>query len=135
MVKISVILPIYNIANFLEESLKSVLNQTLKDIEVICINDGSTDNSLEILNKFAKKDNRIKIIDKKNEGTGVTRNIGLNEASGDYIYFFDPDDYIVENTLYELYENITLNNSDFGCVFGCFLTNLSTASFTIILPS
>ena len=55
MVKISVILPIYNIANFLEESLKSVLNQTLKDIEVICINDGSTDNSLEILNKFAKK--------------------------------------------------------------------------------
>ena len=65
MVKISVILPIYNIANFLEESLKSVLNQTLKDIEVICINDGSTDNSLEILNKFAKKDNRIKIIDKK----------------------------------------------------------------------
>ena len=66
MVKISVILPIYNIANFLEESLKSVLNQTLKDIEVICINDGSTDNSLEILNKFAKKDNRIKIIDKKN---------------------------------------------------------------------
>ena len=65
------------------------------------------------MNKFAKKDNRIKIIDKKNEGTGVTRNIGLNEASGDYIYFFDPDDYIVENTLYELYENITLNNSDF----------------------
>ncbi|WP_225369762.1 glycosyltransferase family 2 protein [Methanobrevibacter arboriphilus] len=86
--KISVIIPVYNVEKYLEQCLDSVINQSLEDIEVICINDGSTDNSLEILDEYAKKDNRIKIINKKNEGLGVARNIGMDYAKGKYIIFF-----------------------------------------------
>ena len=112
MTKISVIIPVYNVEKYLRECLDSVVNQTLRDIEIICVNDGSTDNSLEILKEYEKQDSRIKIIDKKNEGAGAARNLGLKSATGDYVIFFDSDDYMDITTLEKLYQNITDNNAD-----------------------
>ncbi len=111
-VKISVVIPVYNAEEFLEESINSVLNQTFKDIELICVNDGSKDNSLSMLQDFAIKDSRVKVINKQNGGCGSARNVGLDNANGDYIYFFDPDDYILPNAFEKLYENAKSNNSD-----------------------
>lgn len=112
MVKISVVIPVYNAEKFLDESISSLLNQTFSDIELICVNDGSTDNSLEKLNQFAQKDNRIKVISKENGGCGSARNKALENAIGKYVYFFDPDDYLVENSFELLYENAENNKSD-----------------------
>ncbi len=112
MTKISVIIPVYNVEKYLRECLDSVVNQTLKDIEIICVNDGSTDNSLEILKEYEKQDSRIKIIDKKNEGAGVARNHGLQIASGKYIYFMDSDDFLDNNALEILYTKISEENAD-----------------------
>ena len=80
MPKISVIIPVYNVEKYLRECLDSVVNQTLKDIEIICVNDGSTDNSLDILNEFSNKDNRVKIINKTNGGLSSARNAGMAVA-------------------------------------------------------
>ena len=99
--KISIIVPVYNVEKYLSECLDSIVNQTLKDIEIICLNDGSTDNSLQILKEYASKDNRIKIIDKENEGLGYTRKVGLTNATGKYILFCDSDDYYSELTAFE----------------------------------
>ncbi len=112
MVKISVIIPVYNVGEFLNEAISSLLNQTFTDFELICVNDGSKDNSLEILEKFSEIDPRVIVIDKENGGCGSARNRALDEAKGEYIYFFDPDDYILPNAFEELYKNITDNNSD-----------------------
>ena len=92
--KISIIIPIYNVEKYLSQCLDSVINQTYKDIEIICVNDGSTDNSLNILNEYAQRDNRIKIVNKDNGGLSSARNKGLEFATGDLIYFLDSDDYI-----------------------------------------
>ena len=110
--KISVIIPVYNAGDYLNESIPSVLNQSLKEIELVCVNDGSKDNSLEILKEFAKEDSRVRIIDQENAGCGAARNRALDDAIGDYIYFFDPDDYILKNTFKELYNNAYTNGSD-----------------------
>ena len=91
---ISIIIPVYNVEQYLDECMKSLINQTLKDIEIICINDGSTDNSLEILKGYAEKDDRIKIIDKENGGYGIAMNMGLKAATGEYIGILEPDDYV-----------------------------------------
>lgn len=112
-IKVSLIIPVYNAEEFLDESINSLLNQTLKDIELVCVNDGSKDNSLKMLEDFAKNDDRIKIINQENQGCGAARNKALDNANGDYIYFFDPDDYLVPNALEKLYENSISNNSDF----------------------
>ena len=82
MIKVSIIIPVYNVQAYLVECMDSVVRQTLKEIEIICINDGSTDNSLEILKSYAEKDKRIIIIDKENGGYGVGMNIGIEKASG-----------------------------------------------------
>jgi|GEM_PF-784567 len=111
-IKISVLIPVYNAEEFLEESINSVLNQTLKDIELICVNDGSKDNSLEMLNEFARKDTRVKVINKLNGGCGSARNKALDHAKGEFVYFFDPDDYILPNAFEELYKNAKSNDSD-----------------------
>ena len=100
MQNISLIMPIYNAESYLREAMYSVINQILSDIEIICINDGSTDNSLEIIKEYALKDERIKIIDKPNEGYGKTINRGLDEAKGEFIAVFEPDD-ILDKTIYE----------------------------------
>ena len=91
--KVSVIIPVYNVEEYLRECLDSVINQTLKEIEIICVDDGSTDNSLEILKEYAKKDNRITVISRKNKGVGYSRNEGINVSKGKFIAFMDPDDY------------------------------------------
>ena len=112
MCKISVIVPIYNAENFLTESINSLLNQTFTDFEVICINDGSKDQSLRLINNIQKRDNRIKVINKTNGGCGSARNVGIENAKGEYIYFFDPDDYISPDAFQKLYENAKNNKSD-----------------------
>ena len=82
MVKVSIILPVYNVEKYLKECMDSIVNQTFEDIEIICINDGSTDNSLAILNSYASKDGRIKIISQENAGIGAARNVGMRAAEG-----------------------------------------------------
>ncbi len=94
MAKVSVIVPAYNVAAYLPRCLDSVLAQTLSDFEAICVNDGSTDNSLQILGDYAQKDKRISIINQVNRGLSVARNMGLAAAKGDYILFLDSDDCI-----------------------------------------
>lgn len=112
MVKVSIVLPIYNVEKYLPKCLDCLLNQTLRDIEIICVNDESTDNSLEILNNYAKKDNRINIINQPNSGPGVARNNGIHIANGEYIAFCDPDDWIDENVYEYLYDTAKANNAD-----------------------
>lgn len=111
--KLSVIIPVYNASDYLRKCLDSVINQTLKDIEIICVNDASTDNSLEILNEYADKDKRIKIISyKENKGQGYARNLAIQNATGEYIGFIDSDDTI-ESDYYEyLYNKATSNKAD-----------------------
>lgn len=92
--KVSVIVPVYNTENYLEETLQSLENQTLAELEIVCVNDGSTDSSLTILRNHAKKDSRIKIIDQKNRGVSVARNHGIKAAKGQYIMFVDSDDLL-----------------------------------------
>ena len=94
MPKVSVIIPIYNVEKYLRECLDSVVNQTLKDIEIICINDGSTDNSLAILEEYASKDSRIILLNQENQGQGVARNNGIKISKGEYTAFIDPDDWV-----------------------------------------
>lgn len=93
--KISVVLPVYNVENYLEECLNSLVEQTLQDIEIICVNDCSIDGSLSILTRYAVRDPRIKIINQKtHQGQGVARNRGLEEVEGEFVYFMDSDDYL-----------------------------------------
>ncbi len=99
MTKISVIIPVYNVEKYLSTCLDSVLAQTFKDFEIICVNDGSTDGSLDILNAYAQKDARIKVITQENQGLSGARNTGLFHAKGEYIYFLDSDDAIHPQTL------------------------------------
>lgn len=110
--KISVIIPVYNVENYLSECLDSIINQSLNDIEIICINDGSTDNSLKILQDYEKRDNRIRVINQKNSGLGATRNVGLSLSEGKYVYFMDSDDYLELSTLEELYHLAETNSLD-----------------------
>lgn len=111
-IKISTIIPIYNGEKYIKQCLDSIINQTLTDIEIICVNDGSTDNSLFILEKYATKDSRIKIINMNNYGAGVARNIGLKKAKGEYISFVDADDFIDLNTYELLYNYAKPNDLD-----------------------
>ena len=112
MTKLSIIIPVYNVENYLRECLDSVCNQTLTDIEIICINDGSTDNSLKILNEYSSKDSRIKVIDKENGGQATARNIGIKEAQGEYIAFVDSDDFIEATMFEKLYSKAKENRLD-----------------------
>lgn len=104
MSKCSIIIPIYNTYDYLRESIESILNQTYKNIEVILINDGSTDNSSEICQHFLAQDSRIIFITQENKGLAETRNIGIEKSTGDYIYFFDSDD-VLDNRCLELIIN------------------------------
>ena len=117
--KVSIIIPIYNADKYLRQCLDSIINQTLKDIEIICIDDGSTDQSLQILREYEKRDKRIRIITQKNEKQGAARNRGLEIAKGEYIQFVDADDYIENNTALELYHKCRDNNLELLCFGGC----------------
>lgn len=113
MIKVSIIIPVYNAKEYLRRCLDSVCNQTLKDIEIICVNDCSTDNSLDILNEYAQKYKQLKIIDcRENKGESAARNIGLESAAGEYIGFVDNDDEIDLDFYEKLYNSAKEKNSD-----------------------
>lgn len=113
MVKISIIMPVYNDEEYLEESINTIVNQSLKDIELICINDGSTDKSLEIIEKLQAKYGFIRIISQKNQGSGKSRNVGIDLANGEYIAFLDSDDkFLDSNALESMYNVATLQDAD-----------------------
>ena len=130
MPKVSIILPVYNVEQYLRECLDSVINQTLKDIEIICVNDGSTDNSLEIMKEYAANDNRIKIIDKPNSGYGHSMNVGINAAQGEYLGIVEPDDYITLDMYETLYNKAIEYNLDFiKADFQRFLGDIDNRTF------
>ena len=112
---ISVVVPVYNVHSFLDNCVKSILNQTYKNIEIILVDDGSTDDSGLICDSYAKIDNRVKVIHKTNGGLSDARNVGIKNANGMYITFVDSDDYLDENYVKVLYILITENNSDIAC--------------------
>lgn len=110
--KISIIVPIYNTEKYLKKCLDSILKQSLKEIEVIAVNDGSLDNSLKILREYEKKDSRIIVIDKENGGLSSARNAGLEISSGEYILHIDSDDWIEQEYLKDMYDKAKKNNLD-----------------------
>jgi len=113
MLKISVIIPVYNVEKYLPECLDSIIKQTFKDIEIICIDDGSTDGSLNILNEYASKDARFIILNQGNQGVSAARNNGLDIATGKYVAFIDSDDYLISNDYFEnLYNACEKYNAD-----------------------
>jgi glycosyltransferase involved in cell wall biosynthesis len=111
---VSIIVPVFNVEKYLEKCLSSIAKQTLNNIEVIIINDGSTDNSLEICKNYSSKYNNFYLFTKLNEGQGVARNYGLSKASGEYIIFVDSDDWIGENLCKEAVVKMRSSNADFG---------------------
>lgn len=132
MPKISVIIPIYNVEKYLRECLDSVVNQTLSDIEIICINDDSPDNSLQIVKEYAAKDNRIQVITKPNGGYGSACNMGLAQASGDYIAILESDDFIAPE-MYEKLYNLAVEY-DADIVKSPFYENIDTVCRKEIKP-
>ena len=115
MKKVSIIIPAYNIEDYIERCILSCINQTFRDIEIIVVNDGSTDKTLENINKLKTKDDRIVVIDKKNEGSMEARKSGWNIAKGEYILFVDGDDYIRKDAVEVLYSNAKKKNYDVVC--------------------
>ncbi len=117
--KISIVVPVYNVAQYVPGCLDSLINQTYKNIEIICVNDGSKDNSLEVLNEYKQKDNRITVIDKENGGVSSARNEGIKIASGEYITFVDADDYIDLDVCEKCMKKINKENADviyYSCI-------------------
>ncbi|MBQ8658554.1 MAG: glycosyltransferase family 2 protein [Clostridia bacterium] len=114
---ISVIIPVYNVEKYLNRCIQSVINQTYENLEIILINDGSVDKSPKICNKYAKKDIRIKVIHKKNEGVSVARNVGMENATGTYLCFVDSDDFLPMRSIEYLYKGIVKGKTDLS--LGC----------------
>lgn len=114
---VSVVLPIYNVEKYLDRCIESVVRQTYKKIEIILVDDGSPDGCPQKCDDWAKRDGRIKVVHKKNAGLGYARNTGIENASGEYICFFDSDDYIADDTIEKAYEAVKKENADIG-IFG-----------------
>lgn len=110
--KVSIIIPCYNIEKYVEKCLNSIIKQTERNIEIICVNDGSEDNTLKLLQKYQQIDNRIKIVEKNNGGVASARNVGIRESNGEYIMFVDGDDYIDRNMVKQLYVEAKRNEID-----------------------
>lgn len=111
---ISIIIPVYNAAAYIEQCVRCVLNQTMQDVEIIAVNDGSTDESKEILDRLAATDDRLHVFHQNNKGVSATRNFGLQQATGNYIGFCDADDWMEPNMLQELYMAIISNECDWA---------------------
>ena len=113
-IKVSVIMAVYNAERYLRQALESVCQQTLRDIEIICVDDGSTDGSMEILKEFAGQDDRIKILQhlEKTDGAAAARNMGLQAARGEYLSFLDADDWFEPDMLEKAYEKASLRELD-----------------------
>lgn len=113
MVEISIIMPVYNCEEYLEESIESILNQSFDDFEFICVDDGSTDNSLKVLQDFEKKDDRIQVFHQENKGGGTARNFALKKATGNYLLFIDSDDILYSDALEKTHDLIKQKEVDF----------------------
>lgn len=111
--KVSVIIPVYNTEKYVRQAVESILLQTLKDIEIIIVNDGSTDGSMTILEELAAQDERIKLFSQENQGQSVARNFALQKVGGKYLYFMDSDDYLENDALELCFEKAESNNLDF----------------------
>jgi len=109
---VSIVIPVYNAEEYLKESLCSVLGQSYKNLEIICVDDGSTDKSLQVLQRMKQNDERIKILSEDNRGAGVARNLGMEESQGEYIYFFDADDYLHRKAIQTLVKVAEKNAAD-----------------------
>lgn len=112
MSKVSIIVPVYNVEKYLRKCIDSLINQTLNDIEIICINDGSIDKSLKILKEYKNKDSRIILLNQENSGQSVARNRGIEIAKGEYLGFVDPDDWIDLDYYEKLYNAASTNDTD-----------------------
>lgn len=130
---VSIIVPIYNVEEYLAKCVDSILAQTYKNIEIILVNDGSPDNCLNICLAYAKNDSRVTVINKKNGGLSDARNAGIAKATGKYLVFIDSDDYIENNMIEELYNNITKNQADISiCNFYITIDNIDTKNKCIL---
>lgn len=109
---VSIVIPVYNVETFLKECLDSVISQTMKELEIICVDDGSTDHSLSILKEYQEKDSRIKVISKPNSGYGNTMNVGTDAATGEYVGIVESDDYVKSNMFETLYKTAKQYNAD-----------------------
>ena len=115
--KITIIVPVYNVEKYLERCVESLIHQTMEEIQIILVDDGSTDKSSFICDAYAKKDKRILVMHKENEGQGIARNHGLKNAVGEYVCFLDSDDYYESDTCEVLYQHLKDTNADL-CCFG-----------------
>lgn len=129
-IKVSVIIPVYNAGKYLEKCLDSVTRQTLKDIEIICVDDGSTDNTPEILSRFAEKDARLKVFNQKNLFAGAARNRGIEEARGKYLAFWDGDDFFHLSALETLYKKAEKEKADI-CLCSAYVYDNETKSCAV----
>lgn len=134
MIKISIIVPVYNVEKYLSECLDSLLNQTLKEIEIILVDDESTDQSPIICNQYAEKDSRIKVIHKKNAGLGFARNSGLEVISGEYVLMVDSDDMLKPDDALEKLYGVCKQDSLDACFFALlgFLQTVNTMLMTVV---
>ena len=130
---VSVVLPIYNVEKYLNRCVKSVINQSYKNLEIILVDDGSPDNCPTLCDEWEKKDNRIKVVHKKNAGLGYARNTGIENATGEYICFFDSDDYIALDTIEKAYNLATQEKSDM-VVFGFCNVKPNGATGKAVIP-
>ncbi|ORY35278.1 nucleotide-diphospho-sugar transferase [Neocallimastix californiae] len=131
-IKISVVMPVYNTEKYLKRSIQSVLDQTLNEIELICVDDASTDDSLSILEEFKEKDNRVKVFHfNKNQGPSVARNKGIEMATGEFIGFIDDDDYMDKR----FYENSYKYSKNFDVVVGNFVLGTNLSSYYLPFPN
>jgi glycosyltransferase EpsJ len=112
MYKISIIVPVFQVENFIQECLESLVNQTLDSIEIVCVNDGSYDNSLKIIEEYKRRFKFIRLINQENQGLSGARNTGLKHISGEYLLFVDGDDFLEPNVLASIYEIASDNNLD-----------------------
>lgn len=115
--KLSVVIPVYNAQFYLENCIESILNQNFEDFELLLINDGSTDSTLDICQEYERKDKRIRVFNKTNSGVSDTRNYAINKIKGEYVLFIDSDDWIENNTFGSLFEVVDSNNPDL-IIFG-----------------
>ena len=123
-IKVSILVPCYNSEKYIDKCINSILHQTLDDVEIICINDGSTDNTLKVLQNFEKNNPKIRVVDKKNSGYGASLNLGFSISKGEYIGIVESDDFI-ENTMYELlYDNAKKYDLDISrCCFNYYYSD------------
>lgn len=118
---ISIIVPVYNVQEYITKCIESLINQTYKNIEIILVDDGSTDNSGNICDEYKKKDKRVIVVHKLNGGVGSARNKGLDSVRGEYIAFVDPDDYVDEKMIERMYTNINKENADISIISCCYV--------------